>query len=650
MAFVLLADAASAQSQPQPLSAPPADKYAVAPGGVDMRTGTYTLQTTDLSGGGGDSALSLTRILGSLVVDHNNPFGNFSSNWDIMLTQKRINIDQGTTADNSGVDYQVSVRFGGRSQTFRAYSTIGFTVASLAGYAQLTYTGDRNAATAIYTFNAGDGTKVVFRPPSGHDCSTQVLCAYASSVTFPDGTIYNLNYDNPTPSTPNTIRLKSVVGNRGYALLFEYGSGASLITKACVINLTQMLLPTSSCPTTAPATTAYDYVSVNGSRLSKVTDAAAKDWTFGYTGGSSGMTMAFTKPGATSPWLTNTIQFGMDIDTVPIEVVTAQNFADGRSYTYGFVYSPQRKPDEPPTIAGGAFTDNLSRTTTVAYDFPIMPGTGLDDPCRHNGCPFYYVPEDGSDPNYYQQTTDPATIIDPLGRTTINHFCDPNVEATPPGPHFKCLVSLLQWTQDPEGGKTYFTWDMANRNVTAVRKVAKPGTGTVADITSSATYDCTYRPACAKPTSVTDPRGKVSTYTYDPTHGGVLTETSPADANGLQAVKRYAYVQRYAWISDGASGYVQSAFPVWLLASEKTCRATATVSGACAGGASDEVTTIYEYGPDSGPNNLLLRGVAVTADTGGTMATLRTCYAYDPLGRKISETKPAGTTSLSVCP
>lgn len=637
---------ARAQNPTQVLSAPPAEKYSVGPGGVDMRTGTYASQSMDLSvGPAGDSGLTLTRILGALVLGHNNPFGNFSSNWDIMLTQKRINIDQGTTHDLSGTDYQVSIKFGGRSQTFRAYSSIGFTVASMAGYAELTYTGDRNAATAIYTYTAGDGTKVVFRAPSGHDCSTQLLCAYAASVLSPDGTQYTLNYEDPSPGTPNTVRLKSVVSTRGYAILFEYGGGGSAVTKACALNLAQAPIPGNGlCPGTAAATTAYAYVSVNGARLSQVTDAAGATWTYAYTGGSPTMTMAFIKPGSSTPWLTNTITFGMDIDTVPIEVVGAQAFADGRTYSYAYDSSPQTKPDEPPVIAGGSFTDNLGNITTVAYDFPIMPGTGYLEKCHQISCPWYTVPDDGSDPNYYQQTPEPATITDPLNRATKNHFCDPSGEASyPPTWTNRCLVSLLRWTEDPEGGRTYFTWDLANRNVTSVRRVAKPGSE-LADVVTSATYDCTHRVSCAKPTSVTDPDGNVTTYTYKSESGDLLTETKPADANGIQAVTRNEYVQRYAWISNGSGGYVQSAAPVWLLSATRTCRTTATVSGACAGGTADEVVISYDYGPDSGPNLLLVRGKVVTADG----ISLRTCYAYDAMGNKISETSPRA--GLTTCP
>ena len=50
----------------------------------------------------------------------------------------------------------------------------------------------------------------------------------------------------------------------------------------------------------------------------------------------------------------------------------------------------------------------------------------------------------------------------------------------------------------------------------------------------------------------------------------------------------------------------------------------------------DEVITTYDYGPNSGPNNLILRGKAVTADG----KTLRTCYGHDKQGNKIWETSP----------
>ena len=68
------------------------------------------------------------------------------------------------------------------------------------------------------------------------------------------------------------------------------------------------------------------------------------------------------------------------------------------------------------------------------------------------------------------------------------------------------------------------------------------------------------------------------------------------------------------------------------------------MGSACSGGSADETVTAFDYGPDSGPNNLLPRGQTVAASG----VTLRTCYGYDGDGNKISETSP--NANLSACP
>ncbi|MEA3030032.1 MAG: hypothetical protein QOG13_1357, partial [Sphingomonadales bacterium] len=86
--------------------------------------------------------------------------------------------------------------------------------------------------------------------------------------------------------------------------------------------------------------------------------------------------------------------------------------------------------------------------------------------------------------------------------------------------------------------------------------------------------------------------------------------------------------------------------PVWLRTATSSCRtsaATGNPAAPCAS-AGDEVRTQYDYGPDSGPNTLLLRGQTVSADG----VTLRTCYGYDTFGRRISETQPLA--NLASCP
>jgi len=241
----------------------------------------------------------------------------------------------------------------------------------------------------------------------------------------------------------------------------------------------------------------------------------------------------------------------------------------------------------------------------------------------------------------YQITPGPTRVIDPLGRTTVFDYCD-RKESFPAFEPFPCLVvGPVQSVTDPEGIKTSYTY--SRTRLTAARRSAKAGSG-LPDIVTSATYpsDCVNLVTCINPLTTTDPNGNTKTYVYDSVHGGVTAEIDPADANGMRPVRRYQYTLRRAWVRNGG-GYSQSADGIYLLTGERMCLNSATsepisYSSSCAAGSSDEVTTRYDYGPDTGAagNNLLLRGKAVTSN--GT--TLRTCYGYDGDGNRIWETSP----------
>ncbi|MDJ0642614.1 MAG: hypothetical protein QNJ15_07340 [Erythrobacter sp.] len=196
----------------------------------------------------------------------------------------------------------------------------------------------------------------------------------------------------------------------------------------------------------------------------------------------------------------------------------------------------------------------------------------------------------------------------------------------------------------PEGNYIEYDYD-DRRNVTQQRVYPKPGSSDPV-LTTSMTYpaSCSNPKTCNKPTSVVDARGNTTNYTYSAQHGGVLSVTGPADANGVRPQTRYEYAQRYAWYRRSNGTFAQGPTAHWLLTKEEFCRTTAAVGSGCAGGAADEVVTTYDYGPNNGPNNLLLRGKVVTASG----QSLRTCYLYDEMGRKIAETQPNGTGST--CP
>ncbi len=199
---------------------------------------------------------------------------------------------------------------------------------------------------------------------------------------------------------------------------------------------------------------------------------------------------------------------------------------------------------------------------------------------------------------------------------------------------------LIQ-TQELSGATLAYTYD-GRGNVLTIRNGA---TGdTTAPLLYSAGYPatCTNPVTCNQPLWTSDANGNQTDYSYDPTHGGALTVTGPM-VNGVRPQTRSSYVQRYAWFKNASRAFVRAAEPIWVLATQSSCKTGASAGAGCAI-AGDEVRSTFEYGPDSGPNNLFLRGIAVTADG----QTLRTCYGNDKYGNRISETQAAA--QLASCP
>ncbi|WP_148294081.1 hypothetical protein [Azospirillum sp. B4] len=197
----------------------------------------------------------------------------------------------------------------------------------------------------------------------------------------------------------------------------------------------------------------------------------------------------------------------------------------------------------------------------------------------------------------------------------------------------------------PLGKRTSYKYDGRGNLQTVTETPYSVSGSSASTITRSATYpdSCGFIVSCNKPTAVVDGNNNQTDYTYyDTTHGGVKTMTAPA-VNGVRPQTRYFYAQRRAWYRNTGGTMTPEANYIWVLTSTSVCKTGAASGDGCAN-PGDEIRTTYDYGPDSGPNNLLLRGVVV--DDGGL--SLRTCYTYDMYSRKISETKPrAGLGSCS---
>jgi hypothetical protein len=199
---------------------------------------------------------------------------------------------------------------------------------------------------------------------------------------------------------------------------------------------------------------------------------------------------------------------------------------------------------------------------------------------------------------------------------------------------------------DPEQGGINLGRDNRN-NITLAERSPKYGSGLSPVTIYSAVYPihCENPRTCNKPTSETDARGAITNYTYDSAHGGLLTKMEPAPSAGsARPLTVRTYVQKYAYVKNAGGALVPETTSIWMPATETICQTAAGSSTPVCDSGAQQATTAYEYGADGTADNLLLRGVAVTA--GGI--TLRTCYGYDSLGRKISETQPAA--NLATCP
>lgn len=185
----------------------------------------------------------------------------------------------------------------------------------------------------------------------------------------------------------------------------------------------------------------------------------------------------------------------------------------------------------------------------------------------------------------------------------------------------------------PEGNYKQIAYD-GRGNVTEERLVAKTP-GSPADIVTTYTYDatCANSATCNLPKSMTDARGAVTDYNYDTTHGGILSITGPATANGVRQQTRYGYVGLAAPFGGGT---------VYKVSSVSTCRTSAP--GNCTNGADEtRLTTSYE------PSNL--RPVSETASSGDNALLSTITRTYDTVGNVVSIDGPlagTGDTTRSV--
>ena len=567
---------------------------------VDVATGQPSISATDLSiGPPGAGGLAHSRYW--VAAKKNGGWRH-----GFMITLKK----SGTSITISG---------GGYSATFSYVSTSW--LCDQADGSTLTATNE-SSSTGYYTYVTREGTEITLSkaPVAGSASYYGSVTAVATSIKKPDGEIDTLTYkrDSYNGGAYNVVRLQSVATNTGYMLKYAYAS--DLITGTVDPQYTATMYPVDewyrmtrvtainlavdycdpaadSCTTTGPYVSydrAYDSCAGQGSNcqvppyaqgqyppsvVMTVTDAEGRATR--YHVNRYNQIIGLRRGSST----TDDMVFSYNGDD-QVDQVTR----DGQSWSYAYTTSG--------TTMTVAITRPLSRNLQVVLDLTQARITSYNDG---------------------------------VATTTYSYTA----------------AGQLDTVQGALGNKASYTYDTRGNVKQVAISAGSVGSGSSqlpASVTqASYPSSCTNQKTCNKPVTTTDEMGNVTDYTYDATHGGVLTVTAPAAATGgVRPKVTNGYTALTAYYKNGGGTIVAAPSAVYRLTSTSKC-----VSAASCAGTSGEIRTTIAYGASGVANNLL--PTATTSGSGdGVLAATRT-VAYDMVGNRLSEDGPLpGSADTSV--
>jgi RHS repeat-associated protein len=601
MLGVLLSPPALAQLQPPPRH------ESQSPTGVNLLNGAFNTQELDLSIGGElPAGLSLVRSYNSGTSGISDPFpSGWTNNFNIYLTISQLprhpdgiyppNFQEQCIYNIAGGSASVGFLYASGARTIFQTGCgpyVGSYIPINASGASLEYVLENG--TYHYRYTASDGSVINFNAGGA---------PRATDWTFPDGTRIDFTY------VSNILKL--VTSSRGWAILFESKN------KICAVNIAVTAVTASSTCPASTQTVTYGYAAgVDNPNLSLLTSVTKEGNTTNYQYSTDTDHVSCIKePGQTACKVQNTY-FRCQTDwSVPgnprlSDPVTSQTLADGRVIGYSLDQNSCPYPSTYPDPDYRPFT-GASMTVTE---------TGVTGSTVANMLPSGHV----------------KSITDPLSRPTTFEYQSPNSFGGYPDLY---EPGDLDARISPEGNKLEVSMRDARGNITSSIAFAKPGSNST-NIAGSASYPaiCSNSKICNKPTSVTDPKGVTTDYTWDANHGGMLTETGSAPMAGAdRPQKRYTYTQLYAWYRNSAGTIVQSPYPVWLVTQISECKSG--VAPACVGTANETRTTIaYQAGNSTTPSNLLPISRTVASGDGALSAV--TAWTYDAQGNKLTEDGP----------
>ena len=619
-------------------------QYTVSPKGVNLQTGRFIYSKMDLSIGdlkfvrnwGDVPAMVFTgRAMGTLQTFTKDPI----MGWAPPNAGWSHNFNNGVWLSELGDgSVRIYVVIDGKQYNFLQLSDTSVVPAEQGSQGtQLSWAGGQ------WTFTDRSGASwVFFAYPAIVQSDAAKSNQALQSVTFADGSRVDYSYTA-------AVQPKLVKSNRGYAIVLDYDSNGN-VSAACGYNVAQTYVDTSTTCGSAALKTSYGY-SANGANLTSVTDTLGRVVTMSYTAPQA-FVSCVTLPNSATCEIQNRYNEAASPFSYQ-DQITSQTTATGSIWTYSYI--PQPDPADVPIVMGQprksrtGMQDPNGKGYSVEFDrgHLIKQSTPAGITEYRYAYQIFSVNYGGFEPAQVQyHDAMPRLVTSPeVNRTYFAHDNRGNIVAVSnwpknspnpamhPDPNLQNCCVAIGTPAWPAGAVTYTRTFLGDYGATSVYGY-------------SFVLGCGSGPPdakrCDKPLTVTDANNNTTDYTYDPAHGGVLTETAPA-VNGVRPQTRLSYSQRYAWVKTAGGAYTTAPTPIWVMTQKSLCK-TGAASGAGCVTAGDEVRTLYDYGPDSGPNNLQLRGVVDDA----TADALRTCYSYDWQGNRISETKPRA--GLTTCP
>jgi len=484
----------------------------------------------------------------------------------------------------------------------------------------------RGGTCSIYL--AADGSRTDFRMPVvqydvnlrsfwNYSTSTQVAYAWPTQVLLTDGEVLTYSYVNYSESDVEDPQ--------------HSGPGGTTIWNAVDSSLGFRAYLSGGTPTATTNPGTFDPpVYGDGARPLYAINTSreyADPLTLSRSFGPQSLSSVFAQAGSNSVTLVN--------NGVPIETITSSSSApigttitkpNGGSSFYANVIYPSNyvynyrgtngAASSPPN-AFPYLSFSVRRGATTSYSVSV--DNVYYDPERYTGT---VTNPDGSTESFVVQSGLLLSQTDELARTTS--FGWNGAEGFFHSIKGFARLAKLQSVNRPDGSSIVNAY---THGAVSSSTVTPAGGGTALTTTVGLVASCTvanYR-VCNKPTYIKDPKGNQTDYTYDPAHGGILTETLAADSAGVRPQKRYTYTQLTPAVLN-SSGTLVGSPPVWRLTRMSECMsATAANPASCVGTAAERVTT-YAYND----NNLFLTSTTVAAGDGTNSAT--TSYTYNYAG------------------